>query len=128
MESRTGENLGGFHLPEGRAQSLETSYEIGDDVRKPVHRFGQTDKRVRTFLIETPHPRGDGEWADQENTSGLGESPTPCGAKFEDRQPVSGWIMGPSMGLDLFYPGILDADLFAQELDLLLLAIPLSPL
>src|ERR1044071_7958415 len=57
-----------------------------------------------------------------------GESPTSCGAKFEDRQPVSGWIMGPPMGFDLINTSILDANLLTKALDLLLLAIAFSPL
>jgi hypothetical protein len=70
----------------------------------------------------------DGEWADQEDTSGLGESPTSCGAKFEDLESRGRRIKGRSVRLELLHAGILDTDLFAKELDLLLLAIPFSPL
>jgi len=114
--------------PLSRTENSKTPHEVGDEVRKLVHRFGQTDERIRALLIETPHPGGDGERAQQENTSGLGESPTPCGAKFEDRQPVSGWIMGPSMGFDLLHTSILDANLLTKDLDLVLKPVLFSPL
>src|SRR4030095_12298806 len=103
VETSAGENLSELHFPEGGTEDLETPHEVRDEIGELVHGFGQTDQGIGAFLLETPHPGGDGEWADQEDSSGLGESPTTGNAKFEDSQPVSGWIIGPSMGLDLFH-------------------------
>jgi len=119
MEPRTGEDLGCFHLSKGRAQNLETPYEIGDEVREPVHRFGQADQGIRAFLLETPHPGSYGKRAQLEDAGGLSERPATGGTKFENRQPRGRRIMRPSVGLDMFHPGVLDADLLAQEQDLL---------
>jgi len=41
-----------------------------------------------------------------------------CLPKFEDGQARRGWIIGPSVGLDLLHAGVLDTDLFAQKGDL----------
>jgi len=60
-------------------------------------------------------PRGQ-----QKGTGGLGKGPAASGPKFENRQPRRGWIMGPSVGIELFHAGVLYSDLLAKELDLLL--------
>jgi len=127
VETGAGEDLGSFHFSECRTQNLETPHEVRDEIGKPVHRFGQADERIRAFLIETPHPGRDRERGHQEDSGGLGKRPTPSGAKFEGRQSLRGRIMGSSVGLELLHAGILDADLFSQELDLLLQPITLGP-
>src|SRR6266571_5341165 len=67
VESGAGEDLGDFHLPEGRTEEFETPHDVAYEVGKLVHRFRQADERVRALLIETPHPRGDGERGHQED-------------------------------------------------------------
>src|SRR5207249_2888597 len=124
VKTGAGENLSEFHLLEGRTEDLEAPHEVGDEIGELAHRLGQADQCVRALFIETPHPGGDGEWAHEEDAGGLGEGPPTSGAKFEDRQPLRCRIMGPSVCLELLHAGILDTDLFAKELDLLLQAIP----
>jgi len=119
VEARPGQDLGAFHFSESRAEDLEALHEVSDKVRKLVHRFGQTDERIRPFLVETAHPRRDREWSQQEDPSGLGERPAADGAKLEDRESRGRRIVGAFVGVELLHAGILDSDLFAQELDLL---------
>jgi hypothetical protein len=120
VETRASEDLGCFDLSKGRTENPKTPHEVSDEVGKPVHRFGQTDERIRAFLIETPHPGSDGERGHQEDPGSLGEGPATCGPKLEDRQTLGGRIMWTSMRLKLLHAGILDADLLAEQLDLLL--------
>jgi hypothetical protein len=82
---------------------------------------------VRSFLIETPHPGGDGERRHQEDPGGLGERPAASGAKLENRQPLCRRIMGPSMCRKLLHAGILDSGLFAQQLGFRLEPITFGP-
>jgi hypothetical protein len=119
VEPGAGEDLSSFHFPESRTEKLESFHEIPDEVRKLVHRLGQANERIRSFFVEPPHPGGDGERTHQEDSSRLGEGPASGGAKFEDRQSVSGRIMGSSVGLDLLHASVLDADLLTKEMDLL---------
>jgi hypothetical protein len=116
METRTGEDLGGFHFSQGRTENLEAPHDVTDEVGKLVHRFGQTNQGVESFLIETPHPGGDGKRAHLKDPRRLGERPSPRCPKLENRQPLCRRIMGPSMCLKLLHAGILDSDLFAQQL------------
>jgi hypothetical protein len=80
--------------------------------------------RFRPFLIETPHPGGDGERAYLEGPGRLGKRPAPSGAKLEDCELRGRRIMGPSVGLELLHAAIPGTDLFSQKLDLLLRALP----
>jgi len=119
VETRAGKDLSSFHFPEGRTESFQAPHDVANELGKAIDRFGQLDERIRTFLLETPHPGSDGERAHQEDSSRLGEGPATGGTKFEDCESRSRRIMGPSMRLQLFHSGILDANLFSQELDLL---------
>src|SRR5713101_8287592 len=119
METRAGQNLGNLDLAQGRAEDPETLHEVADELRELVHRLGQADERIRPLLIETPHPRSDGERSHQEDPGGLDGRPAACGTKLEDCQPRYGWIMGSSVCFELLHAGVLYSDLFAQELDLL---------
>jgi hypothetical protein len=87
VEARAGENLGGFHFSQGRTENLEAPHDVTDEVGKLVHRFGQTNQGVGSFLVETPHPGGDGERAHLKDPCRLGERPGSGGSQFEDRQP-----------------------------------------
>jgi hypothetical protein len=127
VEARAGENLGGFHFPEDGTQDFQALHDVVHEVREFVHRLGQTDERIRTFLIESAHPRGDGERTYQEVSGGLGERPAADGAKLKDCQSRSWRVVGSSMGLKLLHPGILDADLLAKEMDFLLQPVPFGP-
>jgi hypothetical protein len=40
MEAGAGEDLGGFHFPEGGTEDLETPHEVGDEIGELVYRFG----------------------------------------------------------------------------------------
>src|SRR5437867_5718442 len=66
MESRTGQDLSEFHLPQRWAEDSETFDEVGNKLRELVHRFGQADQGIRAFLIETPHPGRNREGGHQE--------------------------------------------------------------
>jgi hypothetical protein len=120
VEASPGEDLRGSHLSKGRAENLETPYDVGDEVGKSVHRFGQADESIRTLLIEPAHPGGNRKGGHQEDSSGLGEGPASGGAKFEDRQSRRGGIMRPPVRLDVIHSSILDADFFSEEVDFLL--------
>ncbi len=75
VETRAGEDLGDLDLAQGGAENFEAPHEVADEVGELVHRFGQTDESSRSFLVETPHPGGDGEGSDEEYSGGLGEGP-----------------------------------------------------
>jgi hypothetical protein len=118
--------LGDSHFPEGRTKNLETPHEVGNEIGELVHRLRQADEGIRSFFVETSHPGRNRERSYEEDPGGLGERPAASGPKLKDGQSSRGWIMGASVGFDLLHPGILDTDLLAKELDLLLQAIPLG--
>jgi hypothetical protein len=127
MEPRTGEDLSEFHLAESRTENLESLDEVSDEIGEPVHWLRLADECVRPLLIETAHPGSDGERAHQEDASGLGEGPAADGTKFENGQSGSRGVMGSPVRLNLLHSGVLDANLFAQELDFLAKPVLFSP-
>jgi hypothetical protein len=114
------EDLGDLDLSQSRAKDLQTAHQVAHEIGESIHRLWQPDERIRAFLVETSRPRGDGERRHEEGTGGLRKGPTAGGPKLEDGQARRGWIIGPSVGLDLLHAGVLDADLFVQEGDLTL--------
>jgi hypothetical protein len=103
---------------QARAEDSQPPHEIADEIGKPVHGHRQSEERVGPFLFQPARPRGDGEGTHEKSSGGLGEGPAAGCAEFDDRQPGRGWIIGASVGLDLFHAGVLDANLLAQERDL----------
>jgi len=120
VKTGAGENLGNFHLPEGGAEGSETLYEVSDEIGELVRWFRQADERIGPLLIETPHPGSNRERSYEKDPGSLGKGPAASGSKFQNRQSLGGRIMGASVRLELLHAGILDADLFAKEMDFLL--------
>jgi hypothetical protein len=123
VESRASKNLCDLDPPHRGAKNLEAPQEIADEVRKPVHGLGQAEERVRSFLVEAPHPGGDGERGHEESPGRLGRRPATLCMKLENCQSRRGWIMGTFLGVDLLPAGILDAAFFSQQENLLLQAV-----
>jgi hypothetical protein len=107
------------YRPEGGAEELEAFHEVSDELGKAIDRFGQLDECIRPFLVEPRRPRGNREWAHLKDSRRLGERPTANGAELEDGQSRRRRVVGSSVRLDLLHASILDADLLAQQLDLL---------
>jgi len=120
VEPGAGENLGEFHFSENRTEDLETPHEVTDEVGEPIHRFGQTDKRIGPFFIEAPHPGRNRERSYEKDPGGLSKGPTASCPKLENLQPRRRRIVGASVGFDLLHSGILDTDLLAEQLDFLM--------
>jgi hypothetical protein len=128
VKTCTGENLGGLHFPERRAEGFQAPHEVTHELGKPIDWFGQLDERVRSFLVESRRPRGDRKRAHLKNPRCLGERPAPDGAKFENGKSCCRRVVRSSVRLDLLHAGILDANLLTQELDLLPQPTLFSPL
>ena len=52
VETGAGVDLCDLDLPQGRAENLEASHEVADEVGKLVHRLRQTDEGLRPDLVE----------------------------------------------------------------------------
>lgn len=119
MKAGASENLSDLHFPERRAEDFQAPHEVTHELGKAIDRFGQPDERGRPFLVEPCHPGGDGERAHLKDPRRLGERPAPDGAKFENGKSRCRRVVGSSVRLDLLHACVLEADLLAQELDLL---------
>jgi hypothetical protein len=110
------------------SSSFQAPHDVTDDLGKAIDRFGQLDECMGPFLVEPGHPGGEGERAHLKDPGRLGERPAADGTKFENGQSGCRGIVRSSVRLDLLHSGVLDADLLAQELDLLPKPVLLGPL
>jgi hypothetical protein len=100
------------------AEHLQASDEVAHEVREPIHRLVELDEGVRALIVQAFRPRRHGERGHQKPASGLGQRPAPCGSKFEDREPLDRWVVGPPLRRDALHPGVLDSNLLVEEGDL----------
>ena len=73
VETRAGEDLGGFHVPEGGAEDFQAPHDVTDELGKSIDRFGQLNERVGPLLVEPGYPGGDRERAHLKDLRHLGE-------------------------------------------------------
>jgi hypothetical protein len=69
METGPSKNLGNLHLFQHWTEGLQLLHHIPHQVRIPVHRLGQLDQGIRTLLVDTFEPGGDGFGRYQEGPS-----------------------------------------------------------
>jgi hypothetical protein len=56
METRSGEDLRDAPVAHPRAQRLQTTNDVGDELREPIDRHRDSDERVRPFVVEPAQP------------------------------------------------------------------------
>lgn len=115
VQTRTGQNPGDLDSPHSGAKDLEPSYDVADELGEPVHRVGETDKRVGTVFIETGRPGRDSEGSHEERARRLGEGPGSHRPKLQDGQALSRRVVGSLRGFEMLHAGVLDADLLAGQ-------------
>ena len=125
MQTDATEQLGNLDLAHGRAEDLEPTDDVGNEVGKLVDGLSHPDDRVRSLFVQTSGPRGDGCRGDQETAGGLCGVPAACGTKLEDGESLGWEIMGASLGRDPQHAGALDPHLFGQQRDFLTQAVVL---
>ncbi len=104
---------------QGGADRSKLLDEVRDALWEAVHGLRDLEEGVGTAVIEAAGPGRDREWGDEEPPGGLRSGPAAGGPKGEDRQPLDRWVVRAPLGGETGHPGILDADLFYKEGDLL---------
>jgi hypothetical protein len=91
---------------------------VRNEVRETIDRHRHADERIVALLVETSHPGRDGGSSEKEASSGLLGRPSASGLERENRETlVRGIVRSVARG-DASHPGVLDAELLAQQRNL----------
>jgi hypothetical protein len=113
--ARAGEQLSDAHLAHGRQGGFELLDELGDKVGEAIDGSSHLDERLLALVVEALHPGGNGGRGQEEAARGSGSAQAGCGAEGEDGKPLGGRIERALARRDLLHPGILDAELLAEQ-------------
>ncbi len=112
LQSTSREALGNGAIAEEGKLELELLHEIGDVVRKPIHRAGSCDQGV---AVEKPKPLGHGGWREEKLFRRASDAPSPSGPQGQYSKALLVGVVGSLGRRKLFESRAEDSDLLSEQ-------------